>query len=169
MVTRKKTPSKKTVEKDYIDGQIDGIKRMTGKKKAAKPVKKTTKPRKKKTSVNQILIDSPSILAVNPIHPEPTILNPGRVAYNPDRPALEPVFVTQVADLAQTEVTNIPSATYQLLKADAPALPEVIAELKKYKEVTDSIDLEWSDIDPDAPRPTFWMKTKRFFRELFGR
>ncbi len=137
-------------------------------KKTKSKTKAASKPRRKKTSVNQILIDSPSILAVSPIHPEPKILNPGRVEYNPDRPALEPVFVTQVADLAQAEVSNLPNATYQLLKADAPALPEVIADIKRYRQATDGIDLEWSDIDPDAPKPSLWSKTKRFFKEFFG-
>jgi len=123
-------------------------------KKVAKKTKSKTKAapkRRKKTSVNQILIDSPSILAVNPILPQE-----------------EPVFVTQVADLSQAEVTNLPSATYQLLKADAPALPEVIADIKRFRQATDGIDLEWSDIDPDAPRPTLWHRTKRFFKEFFG-
>jgi hypothetical protein len=138
------------------------------KKVAKKPRSKTkavSKPRKKKTSVNQILIDSPSILAVNPVMPgEPEI------AYNPASEPLKPVFVTQVTDLAQT-LKPIPALSTPVVfetKADAPALPEVIAEMKRFKQATDGIDLEWSDIDPDAPKPSLWHRTKRFFKEFFG-
>lgn len=161
----KKMPPRKLIKPIHM---VEADKVKPKKKVAKKPTKKTptAKTRRKKTSVNQILIDSPSILAVSPVLP-PEINEP-LITYNPDRPALEPVFVTQVSDLSQAEPSNLPSAAYTLLKADAPALPEVVADIKRFRDATNGIDLEWSDIDPDAPKPTLWTRTKRFFKEFFG-
>jgi len=162
----KKMPPRRLIKPIQV---VEAEKKRAKKKPVKKTTKKVAKPRKKKVTVNQILIDSPSVLEIGVIAPDEVPVKKSKHA-----------TVIDLADARAFEKAH-PVEKLLALVEDDPVVKQVAVELR---DLNSKIrDIENQDlpayVDPNTRRGynwdgsefepnTVWTRVKRFFRKHFG-